>query len=122
MARKFGLFDQFRSFRVWSRWEKVLFMSRVPEKIVDVASQVPAERITKIRNDDSAFTRFSKDMLSVLGCYRMGKDISRSLRQRGCGRLWFHVIDGGIQWASYVVQMIFPILVTGGLIFIPVCY
>mmetsp|Transcript_10127 Transcript_10127/g.18616 ORF Transcript_10127/g.18616 Transcript_10127/m.18616 type:complete len:721 (-) Transcript_10127:87-2249(-) len=119
-----GIFDRTRSFRTWSRWNRIIFLSKVPEEAITIESidSVPCTVVKKIRPNTTPVQRFLADIASVLSGKQMVTDLQNTVAKGLYGRLPFHFFDGIFQWFAYVLQLTFPICVAGGVVLIPACY
>jgi len=124
------VFMNFRSYRTWSRWSKILFLARVPEldDLFEVdkngdsvlsctLADIEPTKETNFANfypEEEGLSRkqlFFRHIVDVL-CNDLSRGLRNSLR-RGQDfpfvRIIFHIIDAGVQIFGYLFQLLFPV-------------
>lgn len=112
-----SLFNYFPMFRVWSRWEKVLFLPRIPDK-----EEKNLDEPVKVRLASSAFSDFVRRVISVISFEELVTSLSATIRNKYFQQLPLKIIFGVLEWLTYVYLMIFPFMIVAALVLVPVCY
>jgi len=129
MNIEYNLFS-FRSYRTWSRWNKVLFLAQVPElddlfEVDENGDSVLSYTLADIEpTKEMNFANFypeeeglSRKQLFFRHLFDvLSNDLSRGLRnslRRGQDlpfvRIIFHIIDAIVQVFGYLFQVLFPV-------------
>uniref|UniRef100_A0A7S2NW82 Uncharacterized protein n=1 Tax=Leptocylindrus danicus TaxID=163516 RepID=A0A7S2NW82_9STRA len=125
------IFDRYRSFRTWSRWNKVLFIAEIPkvdelfEKDANGNQIIQMELERRKATEEEPFRNFDRDVgtldfdefvkkrkadvlsgralrRNLIQVLRKGKYPSVLLQSFTC------CIDGAFQWLAYFLQLSFP--------------
>jgi hypothetical protein len=135
-----GIFNRYEGYRCWSRWDQVLFLPVVPkpDEILNTKS-LASIRIEKysanfmeevhsvlnfnVRSGMTFSQRFLKQILDTF-LFKTAWFAVKTVWRRGFYiALPFKIIDGFIEWLSYVfVLIIFPMLIPLFLYLIITCY
>jgi len=121
VTEKFGIFHQYEAYRTWSMWEKVLFLARVPTE-EEVEEKMTSDRPINIPNKERKSSEFYLSVLRVLSGYQLYLDVSSAFSKGMYQRIPFHIFDGLLQIIAFIIQLMFPLLVLGDILFIPICY
>mmetsp|Transcript_12718 Transcript_12718/g.29561 ORF Transcript_12718/g.29561 Transcript_12718/m.29561 type:complete len:377 (+) Transcript_12718:402-1532(+) len=126
-----GIFDRTSAYRTWSRWEKVLFLAKVPDldetlytdpvtgqvKIVKELEEItstPDKPFANLTRDSTIVGNIEWDVflnyyLKVLSFRMMAQMLWRALEERKFALFVFRFFDGILQWSAFVLQVVFPV-------------
>lgn len=113
-----GAFHRHVKYRVWSRWEHLLFLPPVPDTNVADLERV---RLPRYRFEQKSY-QFGRDVVSVLLGQRLLKDVKGTIEQGLPERLPFILCDSIVQILAYLTMLLFPLFVASGLALVPACY
>jgi len=122
---KFGvnsvaMFERTREFRTWSRWNAVLYLSKLPNHPEFDPSAI---KVSKSKTDYSvSVLDFFLEIVQVLTFYKLFVNVYRALKLHQYARALFLLFDSVLNWIAYLMQVIFPIFIITGLWFIPFCF
>lgn len=129
---KQAMFHRHIDYRTWSRWEKILYLSRVPEDDVETVSEKDIGVLSKHVQIDmdkamnlverSDFMEFVLAILRVFSLIELINVVRLSIRVRNYYELPWRVFDAVLNYISYLIQLLFPLYVIAALIFFPICY
>lgn len=129
IGRFFGaepIFERFSKYRVWSHWDKILFLPPVPDinvvfekdsegnisvsrelDNISLFKQVKLENFFPHEDDQGAGVLFMRHFRDVL----IFKELARSMKNStGLLRSLFRVFDGVVlSWLSYFIHIVFPL-------------
>ena len=114
-----GIFKRYADYFTWSRWDKVLFLSQVPE--LGKAATYKGQSLTQtgastggIVNYDPnsnapVYVRFMLQLTSILMLKSMFQSVSTVYRRRNYHQIPFRFLDGMFEWFVFLfVSFIFP--------------
>eukprot|EP00565_Helicotheca_tamesis_P006551 CAMPEP_0185735410 /NCGR_PEP_ID=MMETSP1171-20130828/25212_1 /TAXON_ID=374046 /ORGANISM="Helicotheca tamensis, Strain CCMP826" /LENGTH=746 /DNA_ID=CAMNT_0028405709 /DNA_START=1 /DNA_END=2241 /DNA_ORIENTATION=+ len=122
-----GMFNRFSSYRTWSRWEKVLFVSDIPEMSSVFAADGSglSDALDNVKHSDgNEFANFSsidieddknfklelfwRHGIDILTFRYMFDGIKRAWERKDFFRLFFNPFADFTLWLAYAAQIIFP--------------
>lgn len=126
-----GIFNKLEDYRVWSRWEKVLFMAEVPKgkpweneeenkKVVSTLHE-PFKNHNVIAGSNSS-KAFLLQILETLILYQTYKNVKRCWRNKNYFAAASRVFFGVFDWFAVAFQLAFPFVVMGSMVYVPMCY
>ena len=126
-----GIFNKLENYRVWSRWEKVLFMADVPEgkpweeeeknKLI-VSTILEPFKNHSVLAGASPTKAFMLQILETLTFYHAYKNVTRCWRNKNYFAAFSRVFFGVFDWFAVAFQLAFPFIVMGCMIYVPMCY
>jgi len=133
-----GMFNRYQSYRCWSRWEKILFISDVPElsgvfgtdgvrvsddlDLVKHTTEKPFANISSISSEcNIGTTLFIRRGLEILSLRYLVNEIKKSWSFKDHFRLLIKpTLDFFTLWLAYVAQVLFPVYIVVVLIVVVV--
>jgi len=122
-----GVFNRHINYRTWSRWEKVLYLSKIPNvsNLFEMNSDnlpIIKKELEKIKHTSAKpFSNFSPNSTAydankalrrrqyqVLTFQKMKENVRQSLYQKDYDRVVFWLLNGILEWVAFVVQYGFP--------------
>lgn len=120
-GKRKGLFKRYPEYRVWSRWEKVLFLPRLPSPDFDVGPNNKAKS-SQVQLGKTDLREFREHVLSVLTFGELLSTLKTCVKNTNYTRIPLKVFIGLIEWFLYIVTLFFPFIVFGALFAVPLCY
>jgi len=114
-----GIFKRYEDYFTWSRWDKLLYMCRVPEfdetlTLASLASNKPGKQQPYYLNENpfsqrSTTVRFFVSVANVLTCRSMIQSVKTVYGREKYHQIPFRVIDGALEWFVFLsVVILFP--------------
>ncbi|GMH61152.1 hypothetical protein TrST_g391 [Triparma strigata] len=129
-----AIFNKLENYRVWSRWERVLYLAKIPEKSswqgedADEANKKIESSVKEpFRNHavvagTSPLKLFLTELLSVVTFLYLYNCVRQCYRNKNYSAMAFRMADGLANWFCYVYQMLFPFFILAALFYMPSCY
>ena len=142
-----AFFEKNSMLRTWSRWDKVLYISPVPEddcwKAVTVEDKdgnetsvlesnealaaIVSEVGNSFKNHDlisgtDPLAIFAKDVIEAILLVNMFKNVRQCWWNKNYLGMVFRFFEGFFQAAAYSFQCAFPFIILGALYYVPMCY
>ncbi|GMH71297.1 hypothetical protein TrLO_g1922 [Triparma laevis f. longispina] len=129
-----AIFNKLENYRVWSRWENVLFMATIPEKgtwqgkEADKANkEVKSTLEHPFRNHaiiagTSPLRLFLAEVVQVVTFIYFFKCVRQCYKNKNYSAMIFRIFDGFANWFCYVYQLFFPFFIIWALFYMPSCY
>lgn len=113
-----GLFNRYSEYRTWSRWEKLIFLSFVPDDDLkpDENEKVDVDLGT---SDNIDFVKHVT--VVVLGVDLISTTI-QACRNGNLHQIPLKLFLGITEFIFYWIQLIFPIAMLAAIGFVPLCY
>ena len=126
-------FNKLEAFRVWSRWEKVLFLAKIPSKDSWNESANEANKEVESTIDHpfhnhtiiagaNPFVAFLIEMIEVMTFTYTVRAIKTCYKNKNYTAMVFRFFIGFTDWFCYFVQCGFPFFVLFMLFWMPYCY
>mmetsp|Transcript_5104 Transcript_5104/g.5904 ORF Transcript_5104/g.5904 Transcript_5104/m.5904 type:complete len:678 (+) Transcript_5104:77-2110(+) len=122
--RKAGVFNRYRAYRTWSRWEKVLFLPRVPDHIDDYSKRdtLNRQKIKGTATEIGEYVEFAYHVYAVLTGQDMIASVKLSIEHGHVEQVPIRILFGIVEMFFYLAQVCFPFFIGLLFIIIPVCY
>ena len=142
-----AFFEKNKKLRTWSRWDKLLFISPVPEndcwksvtsedkdgnEVTCLASEEEMAAIestvgNSFKNHDlisgtNPMKIFAKDVTETILLVTMFKNVRQCWWNKNYFGMVFRFFEGFLNSAAYTFQCAFPFIVLGALYLVPKCY
>jgi len=119
--RKAGVFNRYRGYRVWSRWEKVLFMPSIPDEIKPESDEMK-KKIKGYASETGDYVEFIFHVISVITGRDMIASVMLSIEHGHMRQVPIRIVFGIVEMAFYVAQVAFPFFILSLFVVIPFCY
>eukprot|EP00924_Labyrinthula_sp_SR-Ha-C_P000902 augustus_masked-scaffold_7-processed-gene-7.51-mRNA-1 protein AED:0.04 eAED:0.04 QI:0/-1/0/1/-1/1/1/0/683 len=119
--REKGMFHRYTSYRVWSLWEKVLFLPAVPSEDTLFAAKTD-ERNADVTFGKSDYREFFVHVTSVLLGLELLRSVQQCITYGNLGQVPIRIFMGLLEIFFYIMQLLFPVLTVGFVAFFPYCY
>jgi len=122
--RKSGVFNRYHAYRTWSRWEKILFLPKIPDHMDDFENKntLNKKKIKGWATEDSDYVEFGKHVTSVL----LGRDVIQSvmlsIEHGHAFQIPLRIVIGVLEMFFYAIQVVFPFFIASCFFIIPICY
>mmetsp|Transcript_1892 Transcript_1892/g.3777 ORF Transcript_1892/g.3777 Transcript_1892/m.3777 type:complete len:708 (+) Transcript_1892:251-2374(+) len=127
----FAVFNKLENFRVWSRWERVLYIGDIPEgrpwedeeknKSIESTILEPFKNHSVLAGS-SAFRAFLVEIFETLTFIHGYKNIKKCLANNNHIAAFFRFILMFVDFGAVLIQILFPIFVLMALFYVPICY
>jgi len=132
-----GMFQRYKHYRTWGRWENILYKSPVPVlkhffDIGDIGEPILSKKLDDIhhtkrkpflnvnrRNLNSKWN-FASQCFEVLTFVHMTREMMSMLRNRQYKSSFFFFFDSAGQWIAYAAQLVFPLYII--IVFLITCW
>jgi len=137
----FCVFNRHCAYRTWSRWKRVLFIPAIPElddlfeinadgvpiisKLLEKVKHKPEKPFYNFQNDTSLVDpqkALRKRQRHVLSFQAYRGYIRKNLYERDFDRFLFWLLNGFLEWLTFIVQVGFPLYNIGLLCIVPSCW
>lgn len=117
-----GIFGRYPEFRTWSRWEKVLFLPRLPLDEEESSKRLAEKLAYGVKIGHSATFEFVTHVIVVATGVEFISQVLETIWKRRFTQLPIKILLSFFEFIFYVIQLSFPLTVVFGLFLVPYCY